>query len=208
MNINFAPRLLHNPLAAIGAGIGGLQAIIGGINARKAQKKLEKLEVPTYGGSESIKDYYNKALQRFNTNPYQSQLAQYSAQQADRSQAAGLGALQGRGSAVGGVSRLAALRNDAALRTGVQAEQMQNQRFGELGQATEMQTGDDIRQFQQNKLAPYEKKYNLLSMKAGAANQMANAGLNNIFGGLAAGQDYKNIKKTYSTNTDVDTSGY
>lgn len=184
-------------LGAIGA-VGGLaQSIIGGIKAHKAEKKLDQLQTPTYGGSESIRDYYSKALQRFNTNPYQSQQYQMATQQADRSQAAGLNALQGRGSAVAGVGRLSALRNDAGLKAGVTAEQQQNQRFGELGQASGMLTDDQLRQFQQNQIAPYEKKYNLLSMKAGAGNEMMNAGLSNIFGGIGAAQDQRNIDKIY-----------
>lgn len=197
MKIDFSPKLNYIPLPLIGAGIGAIQSIFGGMKARKNERALEKMQTPTYGGSSSIMDYYNKALQRFNTNPYQSQMAQYSSQMADRSQAAGIGALQDRRSAVGGISRLSALRNDAALRTGVEAERMQNQRFGELGEAAGMKTGDELRQFQQNKIAPFEKQYNLLSMKAGAGNEMMNAGLSNIFGGLGAAQDYKSIKKIY-----------
>lgn len=185
------------PVGAITAGVGAIQSIIGGIQAKKAQKKLENLQTPTYGGSESIRDYYSKALQRFNQNPYQSQQYQYANQQADRSQAAGINALQGRGSAVGGISRLAALRNDASLKAGVQAEQQQNQRFGELGEASGQLTQDQLRQFQQNKIAPFEKQYNLLSMKAGAGNQTVNAGMSNIFSGLGAMQDQQNINKLY-----------
>lgn len=184
-------------LGALGVIGGGIQSILGGIKANKAQKKLENLQTPQYGGSDSIRDYYSKALQRFNQNPYQSQQYQYANQQADRSQAAGINALQGRGSAVGGISRLAALRNDASLKAGVQAEQQQNQRFGELGEASGMLTQDELRQFQQNKIAPFEKQYNLLSMKAGAGNQTMNAGISNIFGGLGAMQDQRNIDKIY-----------
>ncbi len=184
-------------LGAIGAGVGAIQSIIGGIKAGKAQKKLENLQTPTYGGSESIKDYYSKAMQRYNENPYQSAQYQYATQMADRSQAAGLNALQGRGSAVAGVGRLAAQRNEAGLQAGAQGEQLKEQRFNTLGQATGMETEDQLRQFQQNKIAPFEKQYNLLSMKAGAGNQMMNAGISNIFGGIGAMQDQRNIDKIY-----------
>ena len=74
------------------------------------------------------------------------------------------------------------------------AEQEQNQRFGQLGSATGMKAQDDMTRFQYNEVAPYEKQYNLLSMKAGAANQMQNAGMQNMFGGLSSasmlGTDY------------------
>jgi len=188
------------PFGAIAQGILGIgQSILGGIKAHKAQKKLEKLETPFYGGSESIMDYYNKALQRVNTNPYQSAQYQYGQQQADRSQAAGINSLQDRRSAVGGISQLSAMRNDAALRGGIAAENEQNQRFGQLGEAAGMKGADERLQFQYNKIAPYEKKYNLLSMKAGAANQTTNSGLQNIYGGLGALQDYANINSMYGT---------
>lgn len=200
MRTNFAPQFNYIPLLpVIGAGVGLVQSILGHSKARKAEKKLENLATPTYEGSDSIMDYYNKALQRFNTNPYQSQQAQYAQQQADRSQAAGINALQGRNSAVGGISRLAALRNDAGLKAGAMAQQQQDQRFGELGEASQLKTADELRMFQQNKIAPYEKQYNLLSMKAGAGNEMMNSGISNIFGGLGAAQDYKNIKKSSGT---------
>ena len=184
-------------LPAIGAAVGLGQAIFGGIKAKKTQKELEGMQTPTYEGSESIMDYYNKALNRYNANPYQSQQYQYASNAANRNQAAGIGALQDRKSAVGGISRLTALGNDANLKAGVMAEQQQNQRFGQLGQAAGMKTQDELRQFQQNKLAPYEQKYNLLSMKAGAANQTTNAGMGNIFNSLGAATDMKMIDKMY-----------
>ena len=67
------------------------------------------------------------------------------------------------------------------------AENEQSNRFNQLGSATGMKAGDDLRRFQYNEVAPYEKNYNLLSMKAGAANQMQNAGMQNLFGGLMSG---------------------
>lgn len=185
--------------SALQTGVGVVQSIIGGIKAKKAQKQLENLQTPRYNESSSIMDYYNKALQRYNLNPYQSAEYQHDTQMGARNQAAGISALQGRGSAVGGISRLAAQGNDLALRAGAQAEQTQNQRFGQLGQASQMKAGEDMNAFQYNEVAPYEKKYNLLSMKAGAANQTANSGMSNIYGGLGALQDYANIDKMYGT---------
>ncbi len=178
-------------------GIGALQSLIGGGKARKAQNQLENLSTPKYGGSESIMDYYNKALQRYNVNPYQSNQYQQAVQQAGRSTAAGLNALQGRGSAVAGVGRLAALQNEQALKAGTMAEAEQNRRFNDVGDASQLKAGDDLRKFQQNEIAPYEKKYNLLSMKAGAANQTANAGISNMFGGLSSIQQMSMLDKMY-----------
>ncbi len=177
--------------------VGTAQSIIGGIRAHKAQKQLENMQTPTYHQDKGIMDYYNKALQRYNLNPSQTAEYQRDIQNIGRNQAAGISALQSRGSAVGGISRLAAVGNNAALNADVNAENRQDQRFGQLGQATGMQAGENAKAFQYNDIAPYEKQYNLLSMKAGAANQTANAGMQNIYGGLGAFQDYSNINKMY-----------
>ena len=178
------------------AGGGLLQSILGGSKAKKAESALENLKTPTYNANKGIMDYYNTAMQRYNVNPYQSQQYQYGQQQSNRNLSAGIGALQDRRSAVGGISRLAAGANDAALRNGMAAEQEQGQRFNQLGGATQMKAGDDRMAFQYNQVAPYEKNYNLLAMKAGAGANMQNAGIQNAFNGLSSlsmlGSDYTN----------------
>ena len=178
-------------LAAAAPGIlqgvtGLIQSISGGSKAKKAESALENLKTPTYQANKGIMDYYNQAMQRYNVNPYQSQQYQYGQTSANRNLAAGIGALQDRRSAVGGISRLTAGANDAALRNGMAAENEQSNRFSQLGSATGMKAQDDMTRFQYNDVAPYEKQYNLLSMKAGAANQMQNAGMQNMFGGLSS----------------------
>ncbi len=162
------------------------QSILGGIKQHKAQKSLENLQTPTYNPNSSILDYYNKALQRYNTNPYQSQQYQEGIQEGNRNTAAGIGALQDRGSAVGGISRLVALQNDNALKQGVAAENEQNQRFGQLGSATNMRAADQQYGFQINQLMPYQKQLDLLTAQAGGGKNVVNAGLQNIFGGLSS----------------------
>ena len=168
--------------------IGGIQAIIGAGKAKKAQKQMNRM-LDSYKPNESIMDYYNKALSRYNANPYQSSEYQMNMRNADRTTATGLSALGDRRSAVGGVSRLAALQNDASLKAGAQAESEQGQRLAQLGQATAMKVPEDKYKF--------EAKYNLLGQKAGAANQTVNAGISNIFGGLGTIADSANIDKTY-----------
>ena len=187
------------PWGAIGQTALGLgQAIIGGINTRKAQKQLERLQTPTYTKSQSIMDYYNKALQMYNVNPYQSNQYQADIQQGQRNQAAGIGALQNRASAVGGIARMTALSNENALNAGLNAEKEQSRRFGELGNAAQMRSAEDKMAFQYNQLAPYEKQYNLLAARAGANANTVNSGISNIFGGFKSAQDYGNLNKLYS----------
>jgi hypothetical protein len=185
-----------NPLSLLTSGVGlvgGIaQSIIGGGRERRAENAIEALKTPTYTPNKSILDYYNTALQRYNTNPYQSAEYQYGIQQGDRNTAAGINALQSRNSAVGGISRLIALANDNALKQGVQATNEQNQRFGALGNATNMRARDEMTQYQYNQLLPYQKQLDLLAQKARGGAAMANAGYQNIFGALGAGSSLLN----------------
>jgi hypothetical protein len=181
------------PMAALGIaqGVLGLgQALIGGGKARRAQKSLETM-IDQYKPNESIMDYYNKALSKYNANPYTSQTYQQAMRTGERNLATGLNNLQGRGSALAGVSALVQGANDNSLRAAARAEQMQAQDLAQLGQAAGMKDREDKYKF--------EAKYNLLSQKAGAANQTANAGISNMFGGLGSIMDYAMVDKIYGT---------
>jgi len=174
------------------AGIGLLQGLFGGRKARKAQKELENLQTPTYDPNQSILSYYNNALQRYNVNPYNSTLYKTQQQNIGRGVNQGIGALNDRRSGLAGIASLIQGQNDSLLKAGIAAENQKDQRFSQLGSATNMKVADDLRGFQYNKLAPYEKKYNLLAMKAGANAKTANDGLQNIFRGLTSmGDAYK-----------------
>lgn len=179
-------------LGAILGGAQGLlgigQAIFGGGRARKAQRQLERM-IDSYQPNQSIMDYYNKALNKYNANPYTSQSYNQAIRMANRNLATGLNTLQGRGSALAGVSSLVQGANDNALRAGAMAEQQQAQDLAQLGQATSMKDREDKYKF--------EAKYNLLSQKAGAANQTANAGISNIAGGLGSILDFALVDKLY-----------
>jgi hypothetical protein len=167
------------PLAAVPGivqGIGGIaQSIFGGGQAKRAQEQLEGM-VKAYKPNQSILDYYNKAAQRYNVDPYSSASYRMQSQNAGRNLATGINALQDRRSAMAGVSNLVQASNDANLKAVAQAEQDQARNLSQLGQATAMKAQEDFK--------PFEMKYNLLSMKAGGGNQIMNAGLSNIFGGL------------------------
>lgn len=181
------------PLPALAAaapilqGIGGLvQSIFGGSRARRAERALERLQTPTYEKSKAIGDYYSKALQRYNINPYQSNMYNQQQRNIQRGMAAGINALQDRRSAIGGISKLVQSQNDASLNAAAAAEGQQAQAFGQLGQASQMQQGEDRMAFQVNKMMPYEKQLSLLGQKAAGGNQMMNAGIQNLFGGVSS----------------------
>lgn len=179
----------------IGAAAGGLQALIGGGKARRAQKELEGLQTPTYQKSQSIMDYYNQALSRYGVSPTESALYKRNMGNISRGVATGINSFQDRRAGQSGVSSLLRAANDATLNTEVAAENEKSRRFGDLGGATSMKAGEEFKDFQYNKLAPFEKKYNLLSMKAGAANQTANTGMSNIFNSLQNWQEMEMADK-------------
>lgn len=187
-------------LAAAQAGLGLVQGIAGFIQQRKATKALEKMQSPTYTQNKSILDYYNKSLQKYNVNPYNTDLYRMQEQQANRGLASGIGALQGRGMALAGVNSLVQGRNDNLLRAGAAAEQQQDAALGRLGQAAGMKTAEDQRAFEINQQQPFERKYNLLASKASGGSQIANSGISNIFGAAQSADQMNQINKMFSNS--------
>lgn len=177
--------------------IGAVQSIMGFIQAKKAEKALSKLQSPTYTPNKSIMDYYNQALSRYAVSPTESALYKRQRQNALTGTAQGVGLLQNRRAGQAGIPGLIRAQNDALLNAEVASEQQRNQRFGQLGQATGMRAGEERTAFDINQMQPFERKFNLLAAKAGAGSQIANAGLQNVYGGLSALNQYKIINKTY-----------
>lgn len=193
--------------AGIQAGAGLLQAGLGFFQAKKAQKALERLNAPTYAPNQGIANYYKTALDRYNTNPYASQQYNVARQNAGRSLAAGLGALNDRRGGIAGISRLTAINNDSMLKAGAMAENERNQRFGQLGNATGMKAADDRYAFQTNQLMPYQNKYNMLAGKAAGGNQIMNAGLQNVFGGISGFGEANQFNSLYGGGKSKGLSG-
>ena len=185
----------------LGAVGGAIQSIVGAGKARKYGRQLNQLveNSPHYDPNQSIMDYYNTALQRYNVNPTDTALYKRNMQNINRGLATGISSLQDRRSALGGISSLLRASNDASLNAEVAAEQQRNQRFGELGSASQLKAGEEAKAFEQNKMLPYNLKYNLLSQRAGAANNLVNTGLSNIFGNLQNIGSMKQLKKAYGT---------
>lgn len=176
------PLLMAAPaIAQTAAGL--FQTLFSG--KKRAANELESQinQSPTYNVNKGIRDYYQEALSRYNESPYQ--LAQYltNVNNARSSTAQGIGALQDRRSALAGIGKLVGLQNNATQNAVAQAEQQRNQRFSQLGGATNMLAGEERKAFDVNKLSPYLRRLQLNQMKLGAANARFDAGLNNIFQG-------------------------
>lgn len=140
-------------------------------SANKAKKAEQGLEdslknTPQYKPNQSILDYYQTALNRYNTNPSDTREYKVASQNIKQGTVQGLKALQDRRSGLAGVPTLIANQNNSLLRAAVNAENRKAQEFGVVGQAAGMKAGEDRAAFQQNQMYPFEAKYNLLSMKA------------------------------------------
>jgi hypothetical protein len=190
--MSFAALGVAGTIAAVGTAgsltMGGIQLAKGNRAQKRAQAELERQAAnsPLRKESKSLNDYYQQALNRFKESPYQSAAYQQAMQNARRTTASGLGALQDRRSAIGGISRLGGLESRASQGAVAQGEQMQAQRFNQLGQATQMKKANEDELFDINVMTPYQRKLQLEQMKAAAAGERYNAGMQMIGQGLSS----------------------
>lgn len=136
--------------------------------AKKAEQGLEDSlkNTPKYRPNQSILNYYDEALRRYNTNPSDTREYKVASQNIKQGTVQGLKFLQDRRSGVAGVPTLIANQNNSLLKAVVNAENRKAQEFGVVGQAAGMKSGEEGKAFQQNEVYPFEAKYNLMSMKA------------------------------------------
>lgn len=191
--------------AGVQAATGLGQMLFSGKNKAMRELEAQTKNAPMATRSKSISDYYNAALSRFQENPYQSQQYQNAIKNAQRATAAGLGAMQDRRGGLAAASRMAGIQNQAADAAGVRAEQERNQRFGQLAGATQMQSAEDRRLFQQNVLSPYERRLQLATMKAQGAANVFNAGMSNLAGAGTTAALMGMSKKTPVTDNTIST---
>lgn len=166
--------------ALVPAALGIYQGISGAAKASKAQHELENQKSPTLAPNKGIMDYYQMAMNKYNQNPYTSAFYQNQKNVVGNQLATGLNAATSRRAGVANIGALTQGADNSLLKAGAQAEQLKNQAFGQVGQATNMQAQDQQRQFQYNQLLPYQAQRQLLGLKASGAVQEENAGIANI----------------------------
>lgn len=169
-----------------GLGLGAYQAIHGANVASKGQKALQRQanEAPQYN-NKSVGDYYQQALNRYNVDPANTLQYQRAQQAVNNNLATGINALH-NGRSAGALPRLIAASDNQLNNAGLQAEQQRNQRFNELGRASQMKAGDDRYAFNVNKEQPYQRNYALTAAMASGGNREESAGIQNIAGGLGS----------------------
>jgi hypothetical protein len=160
---------------------GGLQTL-GGIaqvafsGVKKANKNLEA-HANSYKPNESIADYYNKSLAKYNPNPYNSLSYQNATNKIQGNLATGISTSQDRRGGLATIGSLVSGANSANANAAAAAEAQSGADLNRLGQAAGMKTREDK--------VPFDLKYNLLAAKAAAAAKTKSDGLQNIFGGLS-----------------------
>ena len=168
------------PFDPVSLGLGAAQTI-GGLaqtlfsGKKKSEREYERY-VDSYRKNPSIMDLYNKALARYNVNPYTSASYNSAMTGAGRGLTTGISGLQDRRSALAGIPALTQNYNDASLRAAANAEREQAQAVNQLSGATQLKAREDR--------YPYELKLALLGQKASGANAVKQAGWKNLFGGL------------------------
>jgi hypothetical protein len=167
------------------AGIGAYQALTSGRGAAERDFESFAKQRPLAKASPTLENYYQQRLSAANENPYQSAQYMIARQEADRRLASGLGALQQRGGAISGISKLDLMRTDAQNQAIRNAENYRMQNLNQLGQATQMKTAQDRYLYDVNQATPFNTMLGIKQMKSAAANERYNAGLNMI-GGAAS----------------------
>lgn len=156
------------------AGGGLLQSIFSG--RRKREREFEKF-VDTIKPNASITDYYNKALQRYDANAYNSGAYRQGQQNIAANLTTGVTQAQDRRGGLAAISNLVGQSNRAALQNVAQAENIQNANLSRLGSAASAEAQN------QNRIT--DMKYNLKALRAGQSATTQNMGLSNMFGGLS-----------------------
>lgn len=156
--------------------------------AKKAENALEESlkNTPQYKPNQSILDYYQTALNKYNTNPTDTREYKATQQGIKQGTVQGLKYLQDRRSGMAGVPSLIAGQNNALLNAAVKSEQRKDAELSRVGQAAGMKAAEEGKAFQQNKIYPFEGRYNLLAMKAAGERANQRVASQNAYNNLSA----------------------
>jgi len=156
--------------------------------AKKAESGLEESlkNTPQYKPNQSILNYYDEALRKYNVNPSDTREYKLAQQGIKQGTVQGLRYLQDRRSGLAGVPSLIAGQNNSLLKAAVTAEQRKDMELNRVGQAASMKAGEQSKAFQQNEMYPFEAKYNLLAMKASGERANQRQAMSNLYSNASA----------------------
>lgn len=173
------------PVITAAASLGS--AAVKNRKARLAEKDAEGMlnGSPKYKPNQSILNYYEQALNKYNTSPTDSAQYKYDKGNIKQSTVQALSSLNKLRS--GNVANIIQGQNNSLLKSAVNAENRKAQEFSVLGQAAQMKAGQDAKAFQQNELYPFEAKYNLMTMKAAGERASQRQSTQNAYNNALAG---------------------
>ncbi len=155
--------------------IQGVMGIVAGIKARDAENELENMQVPSYRRNQSILDFYDEALRKYKTQPTETAEYKLGKQQIGQGTVQGISALRDRRSALAGVSSLISGQNNSLLKLAAKSEQDKSRQAGIVSNAGNAASRELDKEYQYNQIWPFQKKYNLLAMKAAALSKRQTA---------------------------------
>ena len=209
------PFTLSMIASGIQTGIGALQSASAAKKRSAAISNLENLAAnsPLKRESKELADYYQEAKNRYKENPFTTPYYLENLKQSERAATAALGALQTRGAAIGGASRINRILADAKNRGIAGAMQNKNAQFGQLGSATQMKRAEQDMLFDINKLTPYNRKLQLKQMEAegytsdkAVSDQAIQSGLSNIATAAMTKGMYKTPKPPIDFTNQIEAS--
>lgn len=152
--------------------------------AKLAEKGLEGMQNPTYRPNQSILDYYSMALKKYQTSPTDTAGYKRDTQNIRQSTTQALSSLNKLRS--GDVANIVQGQNNSLLKAAVNAENRKAQELGVLADATRLKAGEGAKEFQYNQIAPFEKNYNLLALKAAGSRADQRTSTQNAYNNLGA----------------------
>lgn len=202
------PFTLSMIASGVQTGIGALQSASASKKRKDAISRLEKLATnsPLRQESKSLNEYYQESLNRYKENPFTTPYYLENMKQSERAAVQSLGALQKRGAAIGGISRINSILADAKNRGVAGAMQNKNAQFSQLGTATQMKGAEERELFDINKMTPYNRKLQLQQMAAeGYASDKAayDQAVQSGIGNLATAAMYKGMYKSPTSNLGI-----
>jgi len=174
--------------SVLGTAFGIYQGVKSQNAADESQARLDRLakSSPIWKPDVSIKDYYQKALNRINENAFGTAAYLQNKKVAEMGTATGLNALKSRpGARLGDVNKLVEIQNNANQNAIARADADKNTRLGMLGNAASALNNQSYKEFDVNKLTPYNNMFGLTGQQLAAQNNQAQAGWQGALSGIS-----------------------
>lgn len=181
--MSFAAIAIAGTVASVG--MGTAQMISANKGRRRAELEAKAQNSPIYKPSKSIQSQYQEAKNRYMESPYQSQEYLQGMKNINQSSAEGIFGAQRLGAGIGGISKIAGTKANALQNLALGVGLRKDQRFRDLGQASQAMAGEERMEFDINKQTPYNRNLQLAQWRAQTAADQEQAGLGTIGNALS-----------------------